>query len=65
MELYIREDRKFSIAISILKAVKSMYNLGIIHGDLKPHNLVVHKDDNQNVYIKIMDYGTCVYKPKQ
>lgn len=60
----LREDRKFSIAISILKAVKSMYNLGIIHGDLKPHNLVVHKDDNKNVYIKIIDYGTCVYKPK-
>ena len=59
----MNEEVKFSIAISVLKAVKSMYNLGIIHADLKPHNLVIH-DDGENLYVKIIDYGTCKYKPK-
>lgn len=49
---------KLSIIISFLKAIKSMWYEGIIHGDLKSLNLAIHRKDN-DIYIKIIDYGTC------
>ena len=54
------EQHKFSITKSILKAIKSMYENNIIHGDLKPDNLAVHKENN-DLYIKVIDYGTCFH----
>ena len=54
------EERKISITISILKAIISMYENDIIHGDLKPDNLAVHKENN-DLYIKVIDYGTCFH----
>ena len=57
---YIMSDiLKFSLIISILKAIKSMYDNNIIHGDIKPCNLVIHKS-NDNLFIKVIDYGTCI-----
>ena len=52
---------KLSIVISFLKAIKSMWDENIIHGDLKTLNLVVHRKD-EDIYIKIIDYGTCQHK---
>uniref|UniRef100_A0A6C0C6N1 non-specific serine/threonine protein kinase n=1 Tax=viral metagenome TaxID=1070528 RepID=A0A6C0C6N1_9ZZZZ len=54
------EKQKYSIAISIIKSIISMYRNNIIHGDLKSANLVVHKEDN-NIYVKVIDYGTCYH----
>ena len=53
-------NNKINIVTSILKAVKSMYDSNIIHGDLKTANLGVHNEKN-NRYIKIIDYGTCYH----
>jgi len=53
-------NTKISIISSILKAIKSLYDNNIIHGDIKPSNLAIHRKDN-NIYIKIIDYGSCYY----
>jgi len=55
------EKAKYSISTSILKAIQSMYKYNIIHGDIKPCNLVVH-EDGENLYIKVIDYGSCKHK---
>ena len=74
-DLYINNDKygkwayimprktKISIIISLLKAVRAMWNEGIIHGDLKPGNLVI-KRSNDEIFLKVIDYGTC-YKTDQ
>jgi serine/threonine protein kinase len=55
---YIMErNLKKNITLSVLKSIKSMWNEDILHGDLKTHNLAIHKDDT-NTYIKVIDYGT-------
>ena len=54
-------ETKLSIIISLLKAIKSMWIEGIIHGDLKTLNLAIQRSDN-DIYIKIIDYGTCQHK---
>ena len=55
------ENLKKSIAISIIKSIISMYRNNIIHGDLKSQNLVVHREDSNNLYVKVIDYGTCYH----
>ena len=56
----MKDDFKQSIVISLLKAIKSMYENKIIHGDLKTHNLAINIKD-EDKYIKIIDYGSCYY----
>ena len=46
--------------ISILKAIKCMFDNNIIHGDLKSCNLVAH-EEGSNLYIKVIDYGSCFH----
>jgi len=58
---YIMDNElKKSIAISMLKAVKSMWDNKILHGDLKTHNLSIHTKGDEK-FIKVIDYGTCFY----
>lgn len=55
------ENLKKSIAISIIKSIISMYRNNIVHGDLKSQNLAVHREDSNNLYVKVIDYGTCYH----
>ena len=52
------KSTKISVIKSLLKAIKEMWNENIIHGDLKPLNLAIHRRDDE-IFIKIIDYGTC------
>jgi len=39
-----------------------MHSLGIVHGDIKPENIMFSKDYNKNIFV---DFGmTCVLKEK-
>lgn len=50
---------KYSIGLSMLKAIRSLWREGIVHGDLKSHNLVIERKDDGQIYLKVIDYGTC------
>lgn len=52
------KSTKISVIKSLLKAIKEMWNENIVHGDLKPLNLAIHRRDDE-IFIKIIDYGTC------
>lgn len=61
--VYILPNKtKKSIIHSLLKAIRSMYGENIVHGDLKPENLVIQRRENE-IFLKVIDYGTC-YKEK-
>ena len=51
---------KYSIGLSLLKAIRSLWREGIVHGDLKPENLVIERKDDGQIYLKVIDYGTCI-----
>jgi len=53
-------ETKLSIIKSVLKSIRDMWVEGIVHGDLKPLNLAIHRR-NDEIFIKIIDYGTCEY----
>ena len=52
---------KYSICLSLLKAIRSLWREDIVHGDLKPENLVIERKDDGQIYLKVIDYGTCIH----
>lgn len=52
MERQLSERDTIDIALSILKALKYSHRTNILHGDIKPQNVMVGQD-----YIKLTDFG--------
>jgi len=55
--LYKKVDTfdKFQMSIHICRAVASLHDVGIVHRDIKPQNILVNGDTG----IKIIDFGLC------
>lgn len=49
----IKQDKAIKIAIQIGKALDCAHSHGIIHRDIKPHNIMI----NENGIIKVTDFG--------
>jgi calcium-dependent protein kinase len=52
-------ERKASIIFKqLLSAINYLHKKNIVHRDLKPDNIVFIKTKNNNIFIKIIDFGT-------
>lgn len=49
--------RVFTIANQILSALARAHQLGIVHRDLKPENILMVNKENNEDYVKILDFG--------
>ena len=58
-------DIAIDILIQIFEAVEYLHSYkNIIHRDLKAENFVLNIDENNNINIKIIDFGLAIEKPK-
>ena len=58
-------DISIDILIQIFEAVEYLHSYEhIIHRDLKAENFVLNIDENNNINIKIIDFGLAIEKPK-
>lgn len=55
----VTADRLFS---QILEAVAVLHRKEIVHGDLKPQNVFLHKIDNSHTIVKVGDFGDSFYQ---
>jgi serine/threonine protein kinase len=45
----------------IYDTIDKLHSIGIIHNDLMPSNIMITLDSNDNIIIKIIDYGSSEY----
>jgi len=62
---YVKErrlsvDSAVLLAKTLLKAEQYLLNLGYLHADIKPENIVVYKDSNERSAFKVVDYGSII-----
>lgn len=61
---YIKKEKSFTerkasiIFKQLLSAINYLHKKNIVHRDLKPDNIVFIKTSNNNIFIKIIDFGT-------
>ena len=48
----------FRTAIGLVNAVKCYHDIGYVHLDLKPENMLISKQENTNIRVQLFDYET-------
>jgi len=50
-----------AVAPQLLKALQKLESLGIMHTDIKPHNIMMVDTVNSPYHVKIIDFGSACY----
>ncbi|RDW89929.1 ankyrin repeat and protein kinase domain-containing protein [Aspergillus mulundensis] len=55
-------DVKYQLSLDIANGIEALHQLRIVHGDLKPDNVLVFctQDDNVPFRAKLSDFGVCI-----
>lgn len=48
------------LSLQLLTALESLKTAGIIHADIKPHNIMLVKQQHQPFRVKLIDFGSAV-----
>jgi len=55
---HITIDDAIELASTLLKMGQHLVKYDLIHGDIKPPNIMIAKDDDENLEFKIIDFGS-------
>ena len=55
---HITIDDGVELASSLLKMSQYLLKYDLVHGDIKPPNIMIAKDDDENLEFKIIDFGS-------
>jgi len=51
-------DDSIELASTLLKMSQFLLKYDLVHGDIKPNNIMIAKDDEENLSYKIIDFGS-------
>ena len=51
-------DDAVKLADTLIKMSQYLLSHDLVHGDIKPHNIMISQDENQNIQYKIIDFGS-------
>lgn len=51
-------EQVVELAVQILAGLQAAHDLGVIHRDVKPENVFLHREDDR-VTVKLLDFGAC------
>lgn len=54
------ENKRFNLALQMLDELDTIHQLGIVHMDIKPSNILYHIDSDKNCYLFLNDWGLSV-----
>ena len=54
---HFSEKDTLIVMLELFSCVKMMHDYGIVHRDIKPENIIII--DEKNLYIKLIDFGSC------
>jgi serine/threonine-protein kinase len=59
----LSEERAVAIAMEACEALDATHRRGIIHRDVKPHNILLAADSNGTETVKLIDFGIAKIRP--
>ncbi|KAF5662005.1 serine threonine kinase [Fusarium circinatum] len=57
----LKLQKGFCLSIDIAAGVQAIHEVGIIHADLKPQNILIFEDDDRELVAKVADFGSAVF----
>ncbi|MDD2789753.1 MAG: bifunctional protein-serine/threonine kinase/phosphatase [Sulfurimonas sp.] len=54
----MRIDDGVELARTLLQMSQFLLKYDLVHGDIKPQNIIIAKDENENLLFKIIDFGS-------
>lgn len=61
-EICFSYEDTLRIAIQILNVLEAAHTQGIVHGDIKPENIMLEDESEGGIRIRVLDFGTAVLK---
>lgn len=55
---HISIDDSIALAVTLLAMCQFLLKYDLVHGDIKPNNVMIAKDDDENLEYKIIDFGS-------
>ena len=49
----------------VVERISYLHSKGIVHGDIKPLNVLVSGDESDELIFKVADYGCTIVNPAQ
>jgi serine/threonine protein kinase len=54
----LSQRKMLGLAIDVTAGIRALHDVGIIHCDIKPRNILIYKDDRLSFVAKIADFGS-------
>ncbi|MCI5066775.1 protein kinase [bacterium] len=61
-EKFFSYSDALEISIQILDVLHAAHEKGIVHGDIKPENIMLDRESEGEIHVKVLDFGTAVLK---